>query len=209
MIVAKQMIKTNQILSVGWSLSVGKIREKLRTNQQPSLKRYVRCAIQSENQQNEHRQMKNHPKPRDLRLLWKLSNKNPCPSFLHVKTVHVCRLLRRQVDFLQYYSTQDSNQMNVGYQSSWNEEGRMCARSCNTWVEFNNYKSLKRNTLTILVTQIMSRRQKNADVKVLYSISRRQFSKKFLFPNIQLKGVVNRLPPFKKLSDHTNRSLMG
>ena len=55
MIVAKQMIKTNQILSVGWSLSVGKIRENLRTNQQPSLKRYVRCAIQSENQQNEHR----------------------------------------------------------------------------------------------------------------------------------------------------------
>ena len=54
MIVAKQMIKTNQILSVGWSLSVEEIREKLRTNQQPSLKRYVRCAIQSENQQNEH-----------------------------------------------------------------------------------------------------------------------------------------------------------
>ena len=55
MIVAKQMIKTNQILSVGWSLSVGKIREKLRTNQQPSLKRYAKCAIQSQNQQNEHR----------------------------------------------------------------------------------------------------------------------------------------------------------
>ena len=55
MIVAKQMIKTNQILSVGWSLSVGKIREKLRTNQQPSLKRYVKCAIRSKNQQNEHR----------------------------------------------------------------------------------------------------------------------------------------------------------
>ena len=55
MIVAKQMIKTNQILSVGWSLSVGKIQEKLRTNQQPSLKCYVKCAIQSENQQNEIR----------------------------------------------------------------------------------------------------------------------------------------------------------
>ena len=55
MIVAKQMIKTNQILSVGWSLSVGKIREKLRTNQQPSLKRYVKSPIQNENQQNEHR----------------------------------------------------------------------------------------------------------------------------------------------------------
>ena len=55
MIVAKQMIKTNQILSAEWSLSVEKIREKLRTNQQPSLKRYVKCAIQSENQQNEHR----------------------------------------------------------------------------------------------------------------------------------------------------------
>ena len=55
MIVAKKMLKTNQILSVGWSLSVGKIREKLRMNQQPSLKRYVKGAIQSENQQNEHR----------------------------------------------------------------------------------------------------------------------------------------------------------
>ena len=55
MIVAKQMIKTNKILSVGWSLSVGKIQEKLRTNQQPSLKCYVKCAIQSENQQNEIR----------------------------------------------------------------------------------------------------------------------------------------------------------
>ena len=55
MIVAKQMIKTNQTLPVGWSLSVGKVREKIRTNQQPSLKRYVKCTIQSENQQNEHR----------------------------------------------------------------------------------------------------------------------------------------------------------
>ena len=55
MLVAKQMTKTNHILSVGWSLSVGKIREKLRTNQQPSLKRYVKSPIQSENQQNEHR----------------------------------------------------------------------------------------------------------------------------------------------------------
>ena len=31
------MIKTNQVLSLGWSLSFGKIREKFRTNQQPSL----------------------------------------------------------------------------------------------------------------------------------------------------------------------------
>ena len=35
MIVAKQMIKTNQILSVGWSISIGKIRKKPRTNRQP------------------------------------------------------------------------------------------------------------------------------------------------------------------------------
>ena len=50
MIVAKQMIKTNQILPVGWSLSIGKNREKLWPNQQPSLKQYVKFAIQSENQ---------------------------------------------------------------------------------------------------------------------------------------------------------------
>ena len=33
--------------------------------------------------------------------------------------------------------------------------------------------------------------------------------KNCIFPNIQLKGVVNRLPPFKNFSDHTNRFLMG
>ena len=46
------MIKTSQILSVGWSLFIGEIREKLQTNQQPSFKQYVKCAIKSENQQD-------------------------------------------------------------------------------------------------------------------------------------------------------------
>ena len=69
------------------------------------------------------------------------------PSFLHAKTVHVCRLLHMKVDFLQYYSTQESNQMNTGCQSGWNEEGRMCNRSSSIWMEFNNYKLLKRHTL--------------------------------------------------------------
>ena len=36
-----------------------------------------------------------------------------------------------------------------------------------------------------------------------------KFSKNCIFPNIQLKVVVNRLPPFKNLSDHTNKFLMG
>ena len=70
--------------------------------------------------------------------------------------------------------------------------------------------------MTVFLTQIISRRQKNADGKVALSISRRkkwnsrrQFSKNCIFPNIQLNGVVNRLPPFKNLSDHTNRFLMG
>ena len=49
MIIAKQMIKTNQILSVGWSLSIEKIWKKLQTNQQSSLKQYVKYAIQTEN----------------------------------------------------------------------------------------------------------------------------------------------------------------
>ena len=34
-------------------------------------------------------------------------------------------------------------------------------------------------------------------------------SAKGIFPNIQLKDVVNRLPPFKNLYDHTNSFLMG
>ena len=57
---------------------------------------------------------------------------------------------------------------------------------------------------------------KNADAKVVLSIlrrqkwnSRRQFSKNCIFPNIELKGVVNISPPFKNLSDHTNKFLMG
>ena len=50
MIIAKQMIKTNQILSVGWSLSTRKYLEKLWPVQQPSVKQYVRFAIQSESQ---------------------------------------------------------------------------------------------------------------------------------------------------------------
>ena len=68
----------------------------------------------------------------------------------------------------------------------------------------------------VFLTQIISRRQKNFDAKVVQWISRRQkwnlrrqFSKSCIFANIQLKGVVNRLPPFKTLSGHTNRLLMG
>ena len=64
--------------------------------------------------------------------------------------------------------------------------------------------------------QIISHWQKNANVKVVLSPScwqkwnsHQQFSKTvFFFSNIQLKGVVNRSPPFKSLSDHTNRFLM-
>ena len=72
------------------------------------------------------------------------------------------------------------------------------------------------NVLTVFLNQIISRWQKNADTKVASSISRRQkwnscrqFSKNCIFPNIQLKGVVNRLSPFKISSDHANRSLMA
>ena len=70
--------------------------------------------------------------------------------------------------------------------------------------------------IPVFLTQIISRQQKNADAKVALSISRqqkwnlcRQFSKNYIFPNIELKGVVNRLPPFKNLPDHTNKFLMG
>ena len=73
-----------------------------------------------------------------------------------------------------------------------------------------------RVSFPVFLTQIISRRQKNADAKVVLSISclqkwnlHQQFSKNCIFPNIQLKGVVNRLPPFKNLSDHTNKFLMG
>ena len=51
------------------------------------------------------------------------------------------------------------------------------------------------------LTEIISRRQKWN--------SRRQFSKNCILPNIQLNGVVNRLPSFKNLSDHTDTFLIG
>ena len=81
------------------------------------------------------------------------------------------------------------------------------------WIYWINWKNTKQ---IVFLTQIISRWQKKADMKVVFSISRqqkwnlhRQFSKNCNFPNIQLKGVVNRLPPFKNLSDHTNKFLMG
>ena len=59
---------------------------------------------------------------------------------------------------------------------------------------------------TVFLTQVISHRQKNADAKAVQLIlhqqkwnSRRQFLKNFIFPNIQLKGVGNTLPPFKNL----------
>ena len=64
----------------------------------------------------------------------------------------------------------------------------------------------------VFLTQIISRQPKNADAKVALSIShqqkwksRRQFSENCIFPNIQLKGVANKLLQFKNLFDHTNR----
>ena len=54
MILARQIIKTNQILPVGLSLSIEKIGEKFRTDQQPSLKWHVKCALKSENRQNQY-----------------------------------------------------------------------------------------------------------------------------------------------------------
>ena len=69
---------------------------------------------------------------------------------------------------------------------------------------------------SVFITQIISRRQKNADAKVVLSISRRQkwnsrrqFSKNYFFPNIQLKVVVNKLAPIKNLSDYISKFLMG
>ena len=64
----------------------------------------------------------------------------------------------------------------------------------------------------VFLTQIISRQPKNANAKVALSIShrqkwksRRQFSENCIFPNIQLKGVANKLLQFKNLFDHTNR----
>ena len=51
---------------------------------------------------------------------------------------------------------------------------------------------------TVFLTQVILRQQKNGNTKIVQSISRRQkwnlhrqFSKNCIFPNIQIKGVVN------------------
>ena len=60
--------------------------------------------------------------------------------------------------------------------------------------------------MPVFLTQVILCQQKIADTKVVQSIScqqkwnlRWQFSKNCIFPNIQIKGVVNILPPFKNL----------
>ena len=68
---------------------------------------------------------------------------------------------------------------------------------------------------SVFLTQIISRRQKNADGKLYYRFHVGKngtrvgsFQKIVILPNIKLKVAVNRLPPFNNLSDHTNRFLM-
>ena len=84
-----------------------------------------------------------------------------------------------------------------------------------SWLIFKSFYSVYALT-EVFLNQIISCQQKNANAKLVLSISCRQkwnsywqFSKNCIFPNIHLKGVVNRLPPFKNLSDHTNKFLMG
>ena len=68
---------------------------------------------------------------------------------------------------------------------------------------------------TVFLTHIISHWQKMPKRK-LYNgfhvdkigIRVSKFSKNCIFPNIQLKGVVNRLPPFKSMYDHMNKFLM-
>ena len=90
----------------------------------------------------------------------------------------------------------------------------LCIHHTYTYTYISIYLSIYIHT-SVFLTQIISRRQINANAKVALSISRRQkwnsrqqFSKKIIFPNIQLSSVVNRLTPFKILPDHTNRFLM-
>ena len=67
---------------------------------------------------------------------------------------------------------------------------------------FNQKEIFRTKNQAVFLTQVILRRQKNVDAKVVQSIScwqkwnlRQQFSKNYIFPNIQIKGVVNILPP--------------
>ena len=62
------------------------------------------------------------------------------------------------------------------------------------------------STCTAFLTQFISHRQKNADAKVVLSISHWQkwnscwqFSKNCIFPNIQLKSVAKQITSIQKL----------
>ena len=67
---------------------------------------------------------------------------------------------------------------------------------------FNQKEIFRTKNQAVFLTQVILPRQKNVDAKVVQSISRwqkwnlrQQFSKNCIFPNIQIKGVVNILPP--------------
>ena len=67
---------------------------------------------------------------------------------------------------------------------------------------FNQKEIFRTKNQAVFLTQVILPRQKNVDAKVVQSISRwqkwnlhQQFSKNCIFPNIQIKGVVNMLPP--------------
>ena len=69
---------------------------------------------------------------------------------------------------------------------------------------------------SVFLTQIISRRQKMPMRNLYYrfhlgknGIREGNFQKIVFFQIFNKKGVVNRLPRFKNLSDHTNKFLMG
>ena len=86
---------------------------------------------------------------------------------------------------------------------------------------FNKIADLKHcketpTQVSVFLTQIISCQQKMLMQKLHngFHVSNNgihvnKLSKNCIFPNIKLRGVVNRLSPFKKWSDHTNRFLMG
>ena len=91
----------------------------------------------------------------------------------------------------------------------------LCIHHTHIYTYISIYLSIYIHTSVFLI-QTISRWQINADAKVVLLISHRQkwnlhrqFSKKNIFPNIQLNSVVNRLTAFKNLPDHTNRFFMG
>ena len=151
-----------QVLSIAWSLSVKKIQSEFRTNKLPSLRWYFPCAIQTENKFCHSNSVTFDVNKTKETLMTRLTGNTititETKTFVRVIEVAWWKLplnpwsLKTKIStFIPFPFSSGSEQssqagwhsstcfckkehlLRNGYPSSWNEEGRMNARSWTIW----------------------------------------------------------------------------